>query len=184
MSSNYKFKNQEKLYFVSFAVVYWIDVFIRNEYKNKLLDSIKYCQSNKGLQVYAWCIMTSHLHLIMGTQKNPMEDILRDLKSFTSHNLRTAIAEHPQESRKEWMIWMMERAGKKNKHNKGWQLWQQNNHPIELWDNYMLDQKLNYLHNNPVEAGFVSRAEDYVYKQCARLLWRQRITGYYFNRVV
>lgn len=163
MSTKYKIRNQEQLYFVSFSVVYWIDVFIRSEYKDELLDSLRYCQKEKGLEVYAWCIMTSHVHLIIGTNDRKIEDILRDFKSYTSTRLRKMIAEHPQESRKEWMLWLMERAGKKNGNNKGFQFWQQDNHPIELWDNYMKEQKLDYLHQNPVESGFVSSAEDYLY---------------------
>ena len=92
-----------------------------------------------------------------------MQDILRDLKSFTSRNLNEAIKTHPQESRKEWMIWMMERAGKRNGNNNDWQLWQQHNQPIELNTNEMMDQRLDYLHHNPVEAGFVSEPEHWRY---------------------
>ena len=68
------------MYFVSFAVVYWIDLFIRNEYKNILLESWKYCQSKKGLDLYAWIIMSSHVHLIIGSHENKLEDIMRDMK--------------------------------------------------------------------------------------------------------
>lgn len=163
MSRKYKFKDQSKPYFVSFATVHWIDVFVRREYKELLLESLNYCIDKKGLIIYAWGLMPSHVHLIISTQKENMENILRDFKSYTSGRMKEAIKEHPQESRKEWMVWMMERAGIKNSNNSDWQFWQQNNKPIELWDNYMIDQKLNYLHNNPVEAGFVNRAEDYVY---------------------
>jgi len=162
MSVKYKIRDQEKLYFVSFSVINWIDVFIRNEYKNIFLDSLKFCQRNKGLEIYGWCIMTSHVHLIIGTSDKPMENILRDLKSFTSTNIKKAIELSPTESRKEWMLWMMKRAGIKNNNN-DFQFWQQNNHPIELWDNYMMQQKLDYIHNNPVEAGFVDAPCDYVY---------------------
>ena len=101
MSRKYKFLDQEKPYFVSFAVVHWIDLFIRNEYKDILLDSLSFCQREKGLIVYAWCIMTSHVHLIIGTRKNPMQDILRDFKGFTSRKLRLAIEDNPTESRRE-----------------------------------------------------------------------------------
>jgi putative transposase len=163
MSVKYKIRDQEKLYFVSFSVINWIDVFIRNEYKNIFLDSLKFCQRNKGLEIYGWCIMTSHVHLIIGTSDKPMENILRDLKSFTSTNIKKAIELNPTESRKEWMLWMMKRAGIKNNNNNDFQFWQQNNHPIELWDNYMMQQKLDYIHNNPVEAGFVDAPCDYVY---------------------
>jgi putative transposase len=163
MSTKYKFRDQNKLHFVSFSVVYWVDVFIRNEYRDIILDSLKYCQNKKGLEVYAWCIMTSHIHLIIGTEGDKMENIMRDFKSFTSRTLKETIKNNPQESRRDWLIWMMERAGKKSSHHKGFQLWQEGNHPIELFDNYMMEQKLDYIHENPVKAGFVEKAEDYLY---------------------
>lgn len=163
MSRKYKFKDQSRPYFISFAVVYWIDVFTRNQYREEMLESLKYCQQNKGLIIHAWCIMTNHVHLIIGTKGNKMEDIVRDFKSYTSRKMREAIQNNPSESRKEWMLWLMKRAGTKNKNNNGWQFWQQHNQPIELWDNYMIDQKLDYLHNNPVKEGFVSNPEDYVF---------------------
>ena len=82
MSTKYKIRSQQKLYFVSFAVVYRPDVFIRNEYKTILPDSLTYSRKTKEPEIYAWCIMTSHVHLIIGTSGNNMEDILRDFKSF------------------------------------------------------------------------------------------------------
>ena len=84
-----------------------------------------------------------------------MQDILRDFKSFTSRQLKEEISTHPSESRKEWILWMMKRAGSKNGNNNNWQLWQQHNHPIELGNNQIMDQKLEYIHMNPVVAGFV-----------------------------
>ncbi|MBN2610059.1 MAG: transposase [Bacteroidales bacterium] len=149
MSRKYKFRNPEGLYFISFASVYWIDVFIRVEYKNVLIDSWQYCQQNKGLNIHAWVIMTSHVHMIISSNTNKLEDIVRDMKSFTAGQLKKAIAENSQESRKEWMLWMFERAGKKNGNNKNFQFWQQHNKPIELVDNKIMQQKLDYIHNNP-----------------------------------
>ena len=67
MSRKYKIRDQERPYFVTFTVINWIDVFIRNEYRNIFIDSVKYCQLNKGLEVYAWCMMTSHVHMIIGS---------------------------------------------------------------------------------------------------------------------
>jgi putative transposase len=163
MSTKYKFHDQDQLYFVSFAVVNWIDLFIRNEYKNIMLQSWRYCQANKGLEIYGWCIMSSHVHMIVGTHGNPLEDIMRDMKKHTSVELKNAIKQHPAESRKEWMLWMMERAGKKNSQNVAFQLWQHDNHPIDLYDQKILHQKLDYIHDNPVVAGIVERAEDYLY---------------------
>ena len=163
MSTKYKFRTKDNLYFVSFSVVYWIDLFVREEYCNIVIDSLKFCQSNKGLEIYAWCIMSSHLHLIISSHNANLEDIMRDLKSHTSRELKKSIKQNSGESRKEWILWLMERAGKKNSNNKGFQLWQQDNHPIELSSNEMIEQKKEYIHNNPVKAGLVWEAEHYKY---------------------
>jgi hypothetical protein len=85
------------------------------------------------------------------------------MKSFTSRSLRKAIESNSSESRKEWMMPMLVRAGLNNVNNKDWQLWQQHNHPIELTTLDMFYQKMEYIHNNPVEAGFVENEEDYLY---------------------
>ena len=163
MSRKYKFGDNDKLYFISFAVVYWIDLFIRKEYKDILIESWRYCQNEKDLEIYGWCIMSSHVHMIVGTKGRPLEKVIGEMKSFTSRSLRKAIESHPGESRKEWMLWMMQRAGLKNGNNKDWQLWQQHNQPIELITIDMFHQKMNYIHYNPVEAGFAEHEEDYWY---------------------
>ena len=157
MSRNYKFHNPEGIYFVSFAVVEWVDVFTRNEYKDILLDSLRYCQKNKGLDIFAWCIMTNHVHLIIRAKENyVLQDIMRDFKKFTSKEIINAIKENPEESRKEWFL-------EKFTTKESICFWGADNHPIELWSNKVFDQKLDYLHNNPVEEGLVFRAEQYVY---------------------
>ena len=163
MSRKYKFHDNDKLYFISFATVNWIDIFVREEYMKIVLDSWKFCQEKKGLEIYGWCILPSHIHMIIGSNKNKLEDIVRDMKSFTSTALRKSIQESIQESRKEWIMWMMERAGKKNGNNNGWQFWQQHNKPLEIKDQEMFDKTLEYTHLNPVMAGFVSKPEDWKY---------------------
>ena len=164
MSRNYKFHNPVGVYFVSFAVVEWIDVFTRNEYKDILLDSLRYCQLEKGMEIYAWCVMTNHVHLIFSSTKDEKPElILGSLKRFTSKAIVAAIKENQQESRKEWLLKQFEEAGKKSSNVKQYQLWRHDNKPIELWSNKVIDQKLDYIHNNPVEEGLVFRSEQYVY---------------------
>lgn len=65
MSRKYKFYNSEGLYFVSYAVVYWIDIFVREEYCNIFIDTLKYYQLEDRLELYAYYIMPSHIHLII-----------------------------------------------------------------------------------------------------------------------
>ncbi len=177
MSRKYKFHDNDKLYFISYATVYWIDVFVRDEYMQVIIDSWKHCQETKGLQIYGWCIMPSHVHMIIGSNKNKLEDIVRDTKSYTSTALKNAIKEHPHESRKEWMLWLMERAGKKNGNNNDWQFWQQHNKPLEIISQEMFDEKLAYIHQNPVQAGFVMREEDWKYSSARDFCGMKGLVG-------
>ena len=74
MSRKYKFLDQSKLYFVSFATVHWIDIFTRELYKTILLDSLKFCQQNKGLEIFAWCIMTNHVPLLVRASARTLQE--------------------------------------------------------------------------------------------------------------
>ncbi len=164
MSRKYKFKNPEGIYFISYSEVRWIDVFTRNIFRDILLDSFIFCQKKKGLRIHAYVVMTNHVHMIISTTiGHLLKNTIRDLKKFTSTEILKAIRNNPKESRKEWMLQAFAEEGKQNSNNSTNQFWQQDNHPIELYSNKMIGQKLNYLHNNPVKSGFVIKPEDYKY---------------------
>jgi REP element-mobilizing transposase RayT len=167
MSTKYKIADQIKPHFVTFTVIDWIDIFIRDDYRSVLIDSIRYCQVNKGLEVYAYCFMTSHIHMIVSTgpDTNLLEGTIRDMKSFTSRKIREVMENTNQihESRKEWILKRMYQAGKCNNNNIDFQFWQQHYHPIELNTNELIDEKLEYIHLNPVAAGFVDIPEAWLY---------------------
>lgn len=164
MSRNYKFHNPESLYFVSFAVVNWLDVFTRNEYKDILIESLRFCQKTKGLEVIAWCIMSNHVHLIFRViDGNKPENVLGDFKRFTSKALVKAIQNNPKESRKEYLLETFKKSAEESSNVSNFQFWRHDNMPIELWSNAVIREKVIYIHQNPVKAGYVFRAEDYVY---------------------
>ena len=163
MSRKYKFGESTGAYFISFATVYWIDVFTRDIYFSVIIESLDYCRKNKGMEIYGYCIMPSHIHLIFRSAEADPSGLIRDFKGFTSRKMLKTIEENAQESRKEWMLWMFEKAGKKNSNVKNRQFWQQNNKPIELWSLKVFEQKLNYIHNNPVISGFVTNPIDWKY---------------------
>jgi len=164
MSRNYKFHNPDGAYFISFAVIDWLDVFTRNEYKNIVLDSLAYCQENKGMEIYAWCIMTNHVHLIFRSINGQKPELLiGDFKRFTSKSIVKAIKENTRESRREFLLNQFQKAADKSSNVKDYQFWRHDNKPIELWSNKVIFQKINYIHNNPVEEGLVYNPEDYVY---------------------
>ena len=113
--------------------------------------------------------MPNHVHLISGAREGfNLSAILRDLKKFTSKQTVQAIANNLQESRREWMLWLFKDQGQQNSNNTTYQFWQQENHPVELSDNAMIDQRLNYLHQNPVRAGLCYPAEAYIYSSASQ----------------
>lgn len=154
----------DDLYFLTLTIVDWIDVFTRPLYKQYLVENLRYCQQHKGLEIFAYVIMTNHIHLVAQTKGN-MSDWLRDFKSYTSKGLFKLISENPEESRKEWMLQMFRQHGENNELNKAIQLWQNGSHPtpIQRHYNHMLQQKIDYIHDNPVRAGIVPAAEMYLY---------------------
>ena len=162
-TGGYKIRNTAGIHFVTFSVVGWVDVFTREDYRQIFLKNLQYCQEHKELQLHAWCLMSNHAHLIVSAANMDTSSILRDFKKFTAKAIIKAIATNPQESRREWMLAIFKRAGKKNSRNTHYQFWQQDNHPKELFSEVFSQQKLNYVHNNPVEAGIVANAAHYLY---------------------
>jgi putative transposase len=163
MSRNYKFHNHEGLYFISFATVFWVDVFVRRIYFDCIVENLNYCIDNKGMEIYAWCIMPSHVHLVFKSTIQKPDELIRDFKSYTSKQLIKLIEENIQESRREWLLNSFKKAAAANSNNTINQFWQQHNHPVELWSNSVIQQKIDYTHSNPMEAGFVEYDYEYLY---------------------
>ena len=162
-TGGYKIRNKEGIHFITFAVVQWVDVFTRKAYRDIFVESLKYCQKEKGLVLHGWCLMSNHVHLAASAKNNNLSDLFRDFKKFTAKQILKAIQENEKESRKEWMLQVFRERGACNSRNSMYQFWQQELHPIELFSKGFTDQKLAYIHNNPVAAGIVDKAEEYVY---------------------
>jgi hypothetical protein len=89
--------------------------------------------------------------------------VLGNFKKFTGKKLVTAIQNNTSESRKEWMIKIFKEAGELNSRNTSYQFWKQDNQPKIIYTPEFAAQKLEYIHNNPVEAGLVEKSEEYIY---------------------
>jgi putative transposase len=164
MSSSYNFANPDGMYFITFSTVEWVDTLSRQVYKDIIVKSMNHCVKEKGLIIYSWVIMTNHVHIIIAKADTfSMSEIMRDFKKYTSNKILTEIELNPQESRKRWMLWLFKSAGEKNPRNTNFQFWQQDNHPEELFSNKFMNQKLDYIHLNPVRAGIVEEPHHYLY---------------------
>ncbi len=155
--------NTYRPFFITLTVVGWIDVFIRNDYCEEFVNNLEYCRKNKGLKVYAYCIMSSHIHLIVANEDSNLASTIRDLKSYTAKRIIQMVTENPSESRREWMLHLFKYFAKFHKQNSEYQFWQKTSHPIELFSNTVFDQKVDYIHRNPVESMTVNDQTAYVY---------------------
>lgn len=151
------------VYFLTMTIVEWVDIFTRPVNKHLIVDSLNYCIANKGLKVYCWCLMSNHLHLIAEAEnEESLSDILRDFKKFTSKAIIDAIKIVP-ESRRDWMLNIFWHAGKNNKKIKNYKVWQDGNDAKEIHMTEFLEEKMEYIHNNPVIAEIVFNPEEYLY---------------------
>jgi len=161
----YRIVDQYATYFLTFVVVGWVDLFTRKECRQILVDSLRYCQENKGLILYSFVIMSNHMHLIAAAKEETsgLSSIIRDYKRATSKAILNWIHDNNKESRRDWLDLIFRYHGKYNSNNEVFQVWKQHSRPMVCLKPYFTLQKLNYIHNNPVKAGIVDNPCDYKY---------------------
>ena len=167
--SEYRKTYPNALFFVTLTVVGWVNIFDRNIYKEILVSNLKYCQDKEGLEIYAYVIMSNHLHMVAARQGDKdLTELLGRYKSFTAKKILKEIKENPQESRRDWLLYLFEYYAKQNKQYDQYHFWQYTNHPTPLTSNHMIIQKIEYIHQNPVRAWLVNSAENYIFSSACR----------------
>ena len=159
MAFAYTIKDQRAIHFVTFTVHQWVDVFSRQLYVDKFLESVVFCQKEKGLEVYAWVVMSNHCHFILRAKANNLSDVIRDFKKFTAKSIYKTILENKRESRREWLLLLL------SHNNKIW-FWEEGYHGEEVCSLDFYNSKLEYIHMNPVRAGIVEKEEEYLNSSC------------------
>lgn len=163
MPKMFRIEDNSRPYFVTMTIVDWVDVFVRENQKLAVISSLDYCIKHKGLTIFAYVIMTNHIHMICrGSDEYPLSNTLRDLKKFTSKQIIALIQNEP-ESRRKWMLDVFKTAGENLKRKQKYQVWQPGNLPKEIFTTAFFYQKLEYIHNNPVKALIVENPEDYLF---------------------
>ena len=156
-------------YFLTLTVVGWIDIFTRQRYCDIVIKNLDYCIQQKGLLLYAYVIMLSHIHLVARHPESRLSSVLRDFKRYTAKVLLKSVAQEKGESRKEWLMHMFRYFARHQRQNTHLMFWQKTNHPIELNYPAIIDQKIEYIHNNPVEAGYTLDPHSWVYSSASQI---------------
>ena len=163
MSTSYKATEIDSAYFITITTDGWVDVFTRLSQKIVIIDSLKYCQSQKGLTIFAYCLMSNHLHLFCRADgEYLLSEIMRDFKKFTSKKIIETMQSEP-ESRKEWMLDYFKKSCEHLARKQNYKVWQEGYHAEEVFSNKWIKEKINYVHQNPVRQKIVSEPEHYYF---------------------
>jgi REP element-mobilizing transposase RayT len=144
MSATYKITENEGVYFLTFQIAGWVDIFTRKCYRDIVMESLTYCQQHKGLLLFAYVIMSNHIHLLAQSSTGDLNGCIRDFKNYTAHKFMFQL-EDASESRREWMKMVFKFHGKL-KPEQEHQIWTHENHAMLIYSEQFIAQKINYIH--------------------------------------
>lgn len=154
-----KQENENLAHFLTITIIEWIDIFTKPQYAQIIINSLKYCQENKGLLLYEFVIMTNHLHLIVRAKKKyKLSQIISDFKKHTTGEI---LKELKTDNRR-YILNLIKNSFTKKKDYQN-QIWQRENYPETIMNEKFLFQKANYIYDNPVKKGYVIKPDDWAY---------------------
>ncbi|HVP09644.1 MAG TPA: transposase [Phycisphaerae bacterium] len=149
-------------YFCTITVLDWTPVFIESRYIDPLLELLSFCRLKKGLRLFAFVVMPNHLHLIAAA--DDLHAMMRDFKRFTSRTIHERLL---ADGRHTVLAWLEQAAQRARRQREEFSFWEDGFHPQAICTAAVLQQKLRYLHDNPVRKGLVSAPEDWKYSSAA-----------------
>ena len=156
-----------QIYFCTCTIVQWLCVFKEEKYRQIILDSLKYCRDFKGLLMFGIVIMLNHLHFVVSCKEGSnLSDIMRDFKRHTSKSMADSL----ENDNERLFLYVFRKAGEKEGKGSRYKVWQDEFHPEAIYSDKWFYQKLNYLHENPMRKGFVTKPEDWKYSSARNWL--------------
>lgn len=156
--------DQNAVYFLTLTIEGWIDVFTRKEYKLEIVDSLNFCVDRKGLEIYSWCLMSNHLHLLCRSKEAfRLSDTIQDFKKFTAKRILESLEKESIESRAKWMLEFFRGRGETQERITKYKFWKDGLHAILVESADFFEQKHHYIHQNPVVAMIVEEPEEYLF---------------------
>ena len=147
--TRYRVHENQEPHFLTCTTVNWLPIFTRPEPVDIVLDSLRFLQQEGRLTLYGYVVMVNHLHLVASSP-----DIVKeagDFKSFTARRI-IDLLRHRNDAT---LLWLLRATKARHKKDRRYQLWQEGSHPQQILSEDMMRQKLNYIHDNPVQRGYV-----------------------------
>ena len=170
MTNSYRvFNDKNYPYFVTWTIVDWLPIFAEPSYRQIILDSLSYLRTNKKTELNAFVVMSTHSHAILWPDDGiNLSDVMRDFKRFTSRK----ISQHAKQQGDKEILANFERARLRNRAQNisTYQVWQEGSHPEAIFTEKFAQQKLDYIHLNPIRAGLVNAADQWPFSSARAYL--------------
>ena len=148
--------------FFTATILEWKPLLANDRYKDIITGSMRYMVSNSKAQIHAFAIMNNHMHILWSIlHPYQREDVQRDLLKFTAQTMVNDLRTNNPALLANYYVGLKDRK---------YQVWERNPLSVPVWSEEVLKQKLHYIHNNPVKAGYTTYAEDYKYSSAALYL--------------
>jgi len=165
MRSRYRITPESNIYFITSSTHLWVPILFNETLFQIILNSLKYCRQNKGLRLHGYVIMINHVHTIISHESyDQIPNIVRDLKRHTAREIKDYLSDLGDFSQ---LFWVKIFHGKERGQHR---IWQAGYHPVAITSRTFFDEKLEYIHNNPVKKGFVEKPEHWKYSSARNYL--------------
>ena len=165
MRSRYRVTAETNTYFITISTHLWVPVLFNETIFQIIVNSLKHCQANKGLRLHGYVIMTNHLHAIISHEEyDQIPHVVRDFKRHTGKTIKNYLNDLGKFSQ---LFWIKLFHNKERGQNR---IWQQGYHPVAIKSQAFFEEKLDYIHNNPVKKGFVTKPEHWKYSSARNYL--------------
>ena len=166
----YLFKYGISTYFLTFTIVDWLPVFVKPTFAEIITESLVFCSESKGLKIHGYVIMPNHVHAILSDETNDNQRLHKticEFRSFTGHKIAAFIDNSYPTS---WSN-ILRNAAETDREKR---VWQSGWHAEAVVNQDFFTQKLSYIHNNPVRAGFVELPEHWLYSSAKFWLFGEK----------
>ncbi len=146
-------------HFFTATCLEWKPLLNQDKYKDIIIDSLRFLVNEGRIILYGFVIMPNHLHLIwqMKATFKP-SDVQRDFLKFTAQKIKADLLIHHPKVLENFLV---------NAADRKYQFWERNPLSFELWKQKTIEQKLSYIHQNPVRASICKSPEEYLYSSAA-----------------
>jgi REP element-mobilizing transposase RayT len=149
--------NDPAPYFVTATTVNWLPLFSNRNIAQIIIDSLKFLIDNSRVILHAYCLMENHVHLI-----GYAEDLGKEIANFKSFTARESI-DYYKRCNNRFLLSQLALFKQEYKKDRPYQFWQEGSHPIRIPNREMMEQKIEYIHQNPVRRGYVDEQEHWRY---------------------